>query len=310
MKNKGIMSFGIQLYRSDKLSFDTRELVPIKQVPCDSSSLLTDPLIIAADPFVFVHNGRVYLFLEYNTFCIPGVVRMISTDDFIHWSEPKTVLKESYHLSYPFVFEDHGKVYMIPETCADHSVRLYEADDDDLSHFTFKTTLLEANQEPYGKHGLFLDTSVYQKDGIYYLMTSTIVDNKNQLLLYTAPSLLGPYQLHPQSPVATGNDYGRNAGSLLAIEGKLYRVAQDCVEDYGDNVHVFEVIELSEQSYAERLIHNNIFDRNSQLYRLGGHQYNICKLGDQYVYATDYKEYHTFLMARTRRFLKKKFSSK
>ena len=36
------------------------------------------------------------------------------------------VLEENFHLSFPFVFEDSGNLYMIPETAENQQIRLYE----------------------------------------------------------------------------------------------------------------------------------------------------------------------------------------
>ena len=42
---------------------------------------------------------------------------MVSTDDLKHWTKPISILNdEGTHFSFPYVFEDNGSVYMIPET--------------------------------------------------------------------------------------------------------------------------------------------------------------------------------------------------
>ena len=68
---------------------------------------------------------------------------MTSTIDLKHWTKPLVVLKEKFHLSFPWVFTDAGKVYMVPETGTDGSIRVYEATDDTLTRWKLKRKLIE-----------------------------------------------------------------------------------------------------------------------------------------------------------------------
>ena len=52
------------------------------------------------------------------------------------------MLKEPFHLSYPYVFKHKGTYYMIPESRAAGAVRLYRARSFPLS-LEFDTTLFE-----------------------------------------------------------------------------------------------------------------------------------------------------------------------
>eukprot|EP00124_Ichthyophonus_hoferi_P003791 Ihof_evm6s354 gene=Ihof_evmTU6s354 len=45
------------------------------------------------------------------------------------WRYEKTVIKESFHLSYPFIFEHQNETWMIPETGDNRDVRLYKSHD-------------------------------------------------------------------------------------------------------------------------------------------------------------------------------------
>lgn len=272
--------------------FDLSNFNELYTIMCTQSEWNLHPLIIVADPFLFVHKNKLFLFYEEKFLHRPGIIKMINTTDLINWSEPITVLEESYHLSFPWVFEDDGYIYMIPESGADHSIRIYKANNDNLSSFTLETILLrEENSD-------FADSSIIKKDGIYYLLTTVRRNNTNNLLLYYSQFLLRGYKKHPSSPIVIDNKYGRNAGSLLNINGKTYRLAQDCVMRYGDNVHVFVVDELSKYSYKEHIVVMDLFDKNNPFYNEGGHQYNMVRFKDKLIIATDAKEYHGFGMAR------------
>ncbi len=43
------------------------------------------------------------------------------------WSPPRTVLERDHHLSYPFVFEHEGAIYMLPETGEAGRIELHRA---------------------------------------------------------------------------------------------------------------------------------------------------------------------------------------
>jgi hypothetical protein len=46
----------------------------------------------------------------------------------IHWSYREIVLREKFHLSYPYVFEEDGEAYMVPECGGSGGIQLYRAD--------------------------------------------------------------------------------------------------------------------------------------------------------------------------------------
>ena len=278
--------------------FDISNVKCIYSKKCLESKWKINPTIILADPFLFVHNGILYLFFESKNFFSPGVLKMVHTTDLENWTEPVTVLKEKCHLSYPFVYEEGGRVYMIPETGAIGEVRIYQAEDDTLTHFTYKNTILKQPEGKIIKMG-YGDSSIYKKDGVYYLMTMLQYDDAvNTLELYTSNNLFGPYVAHPCSPVTTCMKIGRNAGSWIEHKGNLYRVSQDCTRRYGDNVNVSEITRLSETDYNETLIKENILPPTMDKYNEGGHQYNTIVYRGMRIVATDAKEYHSMLVWR------------
>ena len=293
-----IECFKIQLLQAgQKEAIRNFETEPVFQILCDKWAVLKEPTIIVADPFLFVHNDRLYLFYEQKKLYRNGTIMMTHTEDLRHWSEPIQVLQESFHLSYPWVFEKDGYIYMIPETCGDGSVRLDEAANSTLTEFWFVKKILE--QEPDDDIKIsYSDSSIVERAGLYYLFTTVNYKGVNQLLLFCSDNLMGPYQRHPQSPVCVSQKYGRNAGSFLEYKGELYRVAQDCEKRYGNNVHILKVNELSPTEYTEEVIKENIFNNRKPFYREGGHQLNIAKYKGSYVFATDAKEYHYFVLNR------------
>lgn len=292
--------FNVHLLQIDNKRniFDLKYGECIYSQKCLRPSLRVNPIIILADPFLFVHNDILFLFYESKGFFTPGVIKMVQTTDLLHWSEPVIVLEELCHLSYPFVFEDDGCIYMIPETGEIGEVRLYKAVDDSLSNFIYVKTLLKQPKERVVNMG-YGDSSIYKKDGIYYLMTMLqYEDSINTLELHVSDNLLGPYIEHPCSPITKNMKTGRNAGSWIEYNGKLYRVSQDCTKRYGDNVNVSEIISLNKNNYQEDLILENILPTQIDRYKQGGHQFNPIIYKGHLLIATDAKEYHSMLCWR------------
>lgn len=284
-KKEGV--FAAALFANDELTldaFDEQHLIyqlPIKGL------WKPKPVLFQADSFLFVKGEELFLFYELQHWDNPGYIVMTKTSDLKTWTKPVIVLQEPFHLSFPYVFEDNGSIYMVPESQESDSIRLYQANDS-LTSFTFVRTLLKKEREE-GLHYNLNDSHIYKQEGKYYLFTSYQKDWMYYQELYVTEDLLnGTFVRHPQSPICTSNEYGRNGGSLIQYGNKLLRVTQDCHQNYGDNISLMEVTQLDEQHYQEQLYMRNVFPQNS-IFTDGGHQLNIVQHKGQYIYATDYK---------------------
>ncbi len=147
------------------------------------------PVLFQADSFLFVKNDELFLFYELQHWDDPGVIAMIKTKDLKNWTNPVVVLKQPFHLSFPYVFEDKGSVYMIPESQESDAIHLFKAVSDDLTSFTKVRTLLH-QQRIEGIHYNYNDSHIYKKDGKYYLFTSFQKDWMYYQELYMTDDLL------------------------------------------------------------------------------------------------------------------------
>lgn len=288
-----IECFKIRLLKIKDFSipFDVERGETVLEIPCLQHKYSLNPTIINADPFLFVKNDKFYLFYEEKGLLTDGVLKMMWTKDLKNWSDPVVVLKEKYHLSFPYVFEDNGKVYMIPESALDNSIRLYEATNEDLTEFKFVKKLVVAPDDKKITMG-YGDSCICRKDGLYYLFTQICYeDGINTMELYVSDTLDGEYHLHPCSPIQHNMKTGRNAGSIMEIDGKLYRFAQDCTVRYGDNLNINEIKSLTPDNYKEELIQDNVYP-SLDFYICGGHQLNAVQFNGDWIVATDAKEYH------------------
>lgn len=240
--------------------------------------------VIFADPFLFVKDDVLYLFYEHLTQWFgTGRICMRSTQDLKTWTDEVEVLAEPFHLSFPNVFDDCGKVYMLPETGGNKSISLYQAEDEKLTQWKKVSTLLE-DEEPW------YDSMICKKNGVYYLFTGHDDNFRQVQHLFVSDRLTGPYKEHPSSPIANGRDKGRNAGSIIKYEENLYRPVQVCVNGYGEQVSVMRINTLTPTEYKESIYRMNIIDTNIKPYGFGGHQWNFVEFLDKRVIATDYRE--------------------
>jgi hypothetical protein len=195
-----------------------------------------------ADPFLLRRDGTWFMFMEVlNRSVQRGEIGYAVSPDGRRWSYQAVVLREPFHLSYPFVFEHQGAIWMIPETAQDHSVRLYRAVDFP-TRWRLETQLLE------GQH--YTDPSVFRHAGWWWMFVSRNVCE--DLLLYYAETLTGPWHVHPRSPVAYAEPQkARCAGRPVHLHGSLIRFAQDCSASYGRCVRAFRIDQLDRKSYQE-----------------------------------------------------------
>lgn len=201
------------------------------------------PADFVADPFMLHKDHRWYMFFEVlNQVTNRGEIALAASDDGFTWAYQQVVLKEPFHLSYPYVFEWQGEYYMIPETLGATGVCLYKADRFP-TRWSLKQTLIE---------GLHADPSIVRFADLWWMFACTEPYGHDILRLYFARDLEGPWKQHPRSPILKNDkSRARPAGRILQVGGHVIRFAQDCVPDYGTRVRAFEIKELTRDTYVE-----------------------------------------------------------
>jgi hypothetical protein len=174
-----------------------------------------------------------------------GEIGLAVSDDALNWQYQQIVLAEPYHLSYPYVFEWLDDYYMIPESYMAGAVRLYKARRFP-TEWAFAGTLLAG---PY-----YADPSVLRYQNKWWLFVDASPGiQHNTLRLFWAETLTGLWFEHSRSPIIVGNPHiARPAGRLVVFRDKLIRFAQDCYPAYGNQIHAFEITELSTTEYREQ----------------------------------------------------------
>jgi hypothetical protein len=202
-----------------------------------------------ADPFLFEHAGKTYLFFEkfpYNT--KRGIISVAEIID----NRPENVrdiLVKPYHLSYPFLIEEDGDIFMIPECSENNRLEVYRA-----VEFPDKWELYSTAFE--GEK--VADTVCFRnKDGKLWLLTGVsdqhVCSHCYKLNAYMIDSLrLNKITPHNGNPVVFDASKARNGGRVYTENGRLYRVGQDNTYGmYGHGVCISEITELSLDSYTE-----------------------------------------------------------
>jgi hypothetical protein len=203
-----------------------------------------------ADPFVVFKDGKHYIFFEevmYNKLPECGYLSVVEIDKMGIKSEPVVILKQPYHLSYPFIFEHEEQYYLIPESEENSTIQLYMAKNFPFE-WEFKMNLMENVKA--------VDTTLFFKDNKFWLFTNIRemegASASEELFLFSSDTLFTTkWESHPCNPVISDVRYSRSAGRLFYNNGKLYRPSQDCSVRYGYATVINEVVELNERKYQE-----------------------------------------------------------
>lgn len=202
-----------------------------------------------ADPFLIEKDGKSYLFLEdfrYSegraviSYCELGADGSPGT--------PVEVLRRPYHLSYPFLFEHDGQMYMIPETKENRTVELYRATNFPTA-WSLESILLS---DVYAVDATI--ARINHKFWMFAGVSNGLHSNCDELGIFFADALAGPWTPHPLNPVLSDVRRARPAGALFYEGGRLIRPSQDCAKAYGYALVFSEVVTLNETEYEERPI--------------------------------------------------------
>src|SRR5438093_1535903 len=81
-----------------------------------------------ADPFGVTWGKTNYVFFEEFDFqSFKGVISWVRERDGGGFTEPQVAIDLPFHASYPFLVEEHGELYCIPETGQGREVSVYRA---------------------------------------------------------------------------------------------------------------------------------------------------------------------------------------
>lgn len=158
------------------------------------------------------------------------------------------VLEESYHLSYPFLLEEAGELFMIPETSATGSIDLYRA---------LKFPFTWRREQPLLNGINASDATIFRHEDLWWMFAavgSTPASPAGSLHLFFSKRLQDGWQPHPANPLTSDPSCARPAGAVFRMGSRLIRPAQDCSARYGGALAFREIEVLNERQYRESLL--------------------------------------------------------
>jgi len=199
-----------------------------------------------ADPFPFRHQGQDFIFVEQYLYSKNrGCIAVVAVNRDGTAGASRIVVEEPHHLSYPFVFEHDGQIWMIPESGAARNVSLYRA-----VEFPYRWTREGCLME--GIEGY--DATPLCHDGRFWFFVSPRLWRSTSwdvLSLYHAASLTGSWTPHAANPVLLDARLSRPAGAVIQHGGRMLRPVQDCARGYGGAVTFCQIDALGASEFAQ-----------------------------------------------------------
>ena len=232
----------------------------------------------AADPFALVENDIIHIFFE----TLKTSSNIGEKGDIAHMSinfdgniiqNPRIIIKENFHLSYPQVFKRDSKIYLKPDSSRNGDMRFYVC-----RNFPYEWVLYKS----------------IQFDGIDH----TLISNDNDLFVFTDKSKKNAYTTSIDNFIKNNRfdnknknciyknrrDFTRPAGNYFYFNKRLYRPVQDSTKYYGEKTHILLVSDTNIDCYSEKyFITLNKYDWNS----FQNHHYSFFSKKDNLYAITD-----------------------
>jgi hypothetical protein len=223
-----------------------------------------------ADPFPVRRNGEDFIFIE--KFCYAsgrGSIAVTKIKD----NRPDravVVIDEPRHLSYPFIFEDGGEIWMIPESGASRGIDLYRAEK--FPYLWKREGRLLDNIEGYDATILRLAGRNGNFDRLWMFVCERMWNSSawDELSLFSSDSLSGPWRPHPNNPILFNAMLCRPGGAMFVHNGWMLRPVQDCSRIYGGALSLCSVDALDEHGKFSQTVRGVIHADDV----LGCHTYN------------------------------------
>jgi hypothetical protein len=201
-----------------------------------------------ADPFGFEHAGKNWVYFE--DFSYQKKRAWISCAEVLSdgsLGSPTVCLDNpDRHYSYPHVFRDGDDIFMVPESYDSERVDLFRCEDFP-NKWVHERTLFQ---------GRFVDTTIWQHDGLWWMMTTRAEPDPRAgcLFLYYSESLAGEWRFHVSNPISTDARTDRGAGRVFRARDRLIRPSQSRCPIYGYSFSLNEITTLTPAQYSERVL--------------------------------------------------------
>ncbi|MBM1105810.1 hypothetical protein JQC67_06660 [Aurantibacter crassamenti] len=206
-----------------------------------------------ADPFLFDYKNETYVFFEnypYSTKRGKISCGRLKNNQIVDVID---ILDFDYHLSYPYVFEENGEIYLMPESSENKKLEIYKCthfpDQWELHSTAFEGELIA--------DAFFFDDENNEKWLFLNKAATTTVPLENELYIYKVSStdLLKKLIPHKQNPVLIDSRTARNGGAIFSYKNKIYRPSQANDQGvYGRALNINRITNLTLEEYSEETI--------------------------------------------------------
>lgn len=191
-----------------------------------------------ADPFVFEYDGSTYIFAEYFDFFTSKGCIAYCTINGLKRSNWRVIIRERYHMSFPFIYESDGCVYLLPETSCGNCLTRYRAIS--FPDIWEKEVLLD---------NIRIADSAYFDD-LTKLYTVELCEDGSRV----GRIFKNVEQIEINNTVfSEDQETCRLGGAFFEYNGLTIKVAQDCSESYGKQL-VFLKFNCQGDRYEEEPI--------------------------------------------------------
>lgn len=193
-----------------------------------------------ADPFGIWQGDKLHVFVErFDYRILKGEIELLMFDHELRLLSSSVVIREPWHLSYPFVFREGENIWMLPEASRSGRLTLYRA-----SQFPFEwkpAAVLEIEPDA-------VDATPFLYQGRWWLVYGVVGQGRRSCALHLAfaDRLGGPWRNHLQGPVRTGLVGTRPAGTPIIRGGAVEIPVQDSARSYGGAVRKLKILRLDE----------------------------------------------------------------
>jgi hypothetical protein len=201
-----------------------------------------------ADPFVVYENNKYYLFIEELPYITnKGHISVLEINKKGEWSEPVKIIDESYHLSYPYIFKEHGNYFIIPESGANRTIDLYKC-----TKFPFQWEF----QMNLMNNVRAVDTTLFFYEKKCWMFCNMAehkgASTNDKLFLFYADKVeTVDWTPHPLNPIVSDATKSRPAGKIFIYNDKIIRPSQNSSKLYGYGLTMNEILVLNEHEYKE-----------------------------------------------------------
>ncbi len=173
----------------------------------------------------------------------------------------RTLHAPAHHVSFPCPVHDDGRVFCVPEQGATGRTSLLELD--------LARGRVSAEHIVLDAFGA-ADPVLFRRAGLWWLFVlHHAALPRQELHVFFAESLLGPYHAHRHNPLSRDGSHVRAAGLPFEADGRWYRPVQDGSARYGGALALLEIVSCSPELIEEHVVRRLV--PSDPLFGLGFH---------------------------------------